>query len=194
MIKQNLKGLFSGILDFIFVPKCVSCGAALPDKDRVLCDECGKMYNLESKFLCKSCGYPHPRCVCRVNYKGKSFPLFHVTGYDINRDSVSKNMVLYIKDENHSATFRFMADELTRVLESREEGLFLSGKEPVLVTYIPRSVRAKRRAGHDQSKELARAVALRINAELGDVFSSISESSQKTLSISVWKTPNQAMG
>ncbi len=176
-----MRNIVSALLDLIFVPKCASCGIALPDKERVMCVDCMKMYYTESKMRCTVCGYPHPKCVCRINYKGYSFPFVHVTSYSLKRNSASRNIVLGIKGENQSQVFEFLADEMTRALLDRDELGFLKAKSSLLVTYVPRSENAKRKAGHDQAEELARFVSKKLEVEFSNVFSNISEASQKTL-------------
>ncbi len=177
----NIKNVASVLLDLVFVPRCAACGVALPDKKPVLCEVCQKMYETESKMRCTACGYPHPRCVCRINYKGHSFPFVHITSYNLRRSSASRNIVLGIKDENQKAVFEFLSDELVRAITEREEFGYIKDKSSLLVTYVPRSESARRKAGHDQAEMLAKAVAERISARFLTVFSNIGDSSQKTL-------------
>lgn len=177
----KIKSAASVLLDLVFVPRCAACGTALPDKKPVLCDECKKMYDTESKMRCTACGYPHPKCVCRINYKGHSFPFVHLTSYSLKRNSASRNIVLGIKDENQGAVFEFLADELVKALKERDDIVFPASYSELLITYLPRSDNAKRKAGHDQAEILARMVAKRLSARFLKVFSNIGEASQKTL-------------
>lgn len=177
-----LKNIVSVLLDLIYVPKCASCGVALPDEKAVLCYDCMKMYETESKMRCTACRYPHAKCICRINYKGRSFPFIHVTSYSMRRSSASRNLVLGIKDEKQDKVFEFLASELSHALKSREEFWHMRHNgAPILVTYIPRSESARRRAGHDQAEVLARAVSKKLGTEFLTVFSNEGDASQKTL-------------
>ena len=177
----KIKNIVSAFLDLVFVPRCAACGVALPDKKPVLCESCKRMYETESKMRCTACGYPHPRCVCMINYKGRSFPFVHITSYSLRRNSASRNIVLGIKDENQKAVFEFLSDELVKALTDREEFGYINANGSLLVTYVPRSESAKRKAGHDQAEILAKNVAQRLSARFVTVFSNIGEASQKTL-------------
>ena len=177
----RIKNIASALLDLVFVPRCAACGAALPDKTPVLCESCKKMYETESKMRCTACGYPHPRCVCRINYKGHSFPFVHITSYSLRRHSASRNMVLGIKDEKQNEVFDFLSAEMVRAITEREEFGYINAKSSLLVTYVPRSECAKRKAGHDQAELLAKSVAKRLSASFVTVFSNIGDASQKTL-------------
>ncbi len=177
-----LKDIFSVLLDLIYVPKCASCGIALPNENAVLCYDCMKMYETESKMRCTACNYPHPKCICRINYNGHSYSFVHITSYSMRRSSASRNIVLGIKDEKQKKVFDFLAGELVDALKDREELRYLLyNKRSLLITYIPRSESARRRAGHDQAEVLARSVAKKLGAEFLTVFSNIGEASQKTL-------------
>lgn len=177
----KIKNIASALLDLVFVPRCAACGVALPDKTPVLCESCKKMYETESKMRCTACGYPHPRCVCRINYKGHTFPFVHITSYSLRRKSASRNMVLGIKDENQKAVFDFLSSEMVKAITEREEFGYIKDNGLLLVTYVPRSENAKRKAGHDQAEMLAKNVARKLSARFVTVFSNIGDSSQKTL-------------
>lgn len=177
----KIKNIASALLDLVFVPRCAACGTALPDKKPILCESCKKMYETESKLRCTACGYPHPKCICRINYKGYSFPFVHITSYSLRRNSASRNIMLGIKDENQKEVFEFLSDELVKALTDREEFGYLRAKGSLVVTYVPRSEGAKRKAGHDQSEILAKTVSERLGAKFITVFSNIGDASQKTL-------------
>lgn len=177
-----LKDIVSTLLDLVYVPKCASCGSALPSENDVLCEDCMKMYRTESKMRCTACSYPHPKCICRINYKGRSFPFVHITSYSIRRSSASRNMVLGIKDEKCERVFEFLANELTHALNERDDLWYLRAhRDSIIVTYVPRSESARRRAGHDQAEILAKYVSKKLGAEFVSVFSNVGDASQKTL-------------
>ena len=182
-ILKKLKAWFyEYILALFIVPKCVSCFSVIENDKEALCEECRHTYQLESKLECSVCRRPHTHCTCRVHFEGLSIPLFHVTGYDIKRNAISKNIVLHIKDNNYPAAFDFMAAEMTEVLKLRLPLITSFPLDQIILTWVPRSERAKRRAGHDQSYEMARRIADMLGCRLVAMFENGSTSYQKTLS------------
>ena len=178
-ILSRIKRIFGEIVPLVFVPKCVNCQTVLPSKDMVFCDKCQKVYLLESKMPCKACNRAHKMCTCRINFIDSRFALTHVTGYDINLPYVSKSLILSIKDDKLEAAIDFMADEM--LLALRERYLRLFERTNVVITYVPRSERAKREAGHDQSKELALRIAEKSGAVFMPLFKNNGKKKQKTL-------------
>ena len=171
---------FLGILaELVYVPRCASCGEALPSKDIPLCTECEKAYLLESKMLCGHCSRAHRMCVCRIDFGGAKIPALHVTAYDVKRSSVSKNIILNIKDNDIPAAFDFLAREMLTAFTERYVRLF--ERANVIITYIPRSERARRKAGHDQSEQLAMRIARESGAVFMPLFRNKGDKSQKKL-------------
>ena len=182
-ILKKLKAWFyEYILALFIVPKCVSCFSVIESDKEAMCQECKHIYQLESKLECSVCQRPHTHCTCRVKFEGFSIPLFHVTGYDIKRNAISKNIVLHIKDNNYPAAFDFMAAEMTEVLKLRLPLITHMPLEEIVMTWVPRSEKAKRRAGHDQSYEMAKRIADTLGCQLVPMFENSSVSFQKTLS------------
>ena len=182
-ILKKLKAWFyEYILALFIVPKCVSCFSVIESDKEALCEECKHTYQLESKLECSVCRRPHAYCTCRVEFEGAYIPLFHVTGYDIKRNAISKNIVLHIKDNNYPAAFDFMAGEMTEVLKLRLPLITSAPLDQIILTWVPRSEKAKRRAGHDQSDEMAKRIAALLGCRLLPMFENSSVSFQKTLS------------
>ena len=174
-VKNAIKELFT----LVFVPKCSACGTPLPSKDIPLCDKCKESFLLESKMPCKKCGKAHKLCSCRIDTMGVRFPLTHVTGYDIKRSSVSKSIILAVKDDLLESAFDFLADEMLTALKERYLRLF--ERTNVVITYVPRSERARRKAGHDQAEQIALRVARKSGATFMPLFVNNGKKKQKTL-------------
>jgi predicted amidophosphoribosyltransferase len=128
---------------------------------------------------CKSCYRAHKACICKIEFQDAKIPLTHVTGYDINRPSVSKSIILGVKDNALDNTFEFLAEEMLTAL--RERYLRLFERTNVVITYVPRSKRAKRKAGHDQSEQIAKRIALKSGAVFMPLFENNANKKQKTL-------------
>lgn len=178
-ILNALKGFFSQLAALLFVPRCSACGITLPSKDIALCDKCKEMYLLESKYLCGSCGRAHRMCTCRISFAGIKIPFLHVTGYDVKRNAVSKSIILNIKDNNIPAAFDYLADEMLTAFRERYIRLF--ERSNVVITYVPRSEKARRRAGHDQSEQIAVRIAKKSGAVFMPLFENHGVKVQKKL-------------
>lgn len=167
------------VVPLFFVPRCASCLEVLPSAKTALCDKCKEIYELESKYLCQKCGRSHRYCVCKIPGDGKSYPLVHLSAYDIKRDAVSKSIILNLKDTKFTGAFDFFATELYDTVNARYPRLFDSGR--VIVTYVPRSKKARQRAGHDQSFEIARRLSAISGAPVVKIFKNSSKKQQKQL-------------
>ena len=177
---MGVSDIAKNILDLIFVPKCAACGVAVESSDVSLCDECEHVHSLESKGFCTDCLMPYTFCRCHVHYGDLSFKMFRVTGYKTNEGSVAKQMVLGLKDNIHRAAIERMTSEMVRVLKRRAPEVFEYPQNAVIV-FIPRSDKARRDAGHDQSFLLAERISEKTGIELADVFISRGKRAQKTL-------------
>jgi ComF family protein len=165
--------------DLVFVPRCGACNTAVASREIAMCEKCTLRYLTESKKFCKVCARPHRACVCKVDSPRGKVPIVHVTGYDIRRSSVSRSLILNLKNDAFSAPLDLLAEDMLMALRERYIRLF--EREGVVITYLPRSKRAKRRAGHDQSEQLARRISALSGAPLVPLFVNNSKRSQKKL-------------
>ena len=178
-VLKRIKNTIFQIAELVFVPKCAACFTALPSKDIPLCRECMEAYRTESKRSCARCGRPYRYCVCRIDNDGMRLPLVYVTSYDIRRSSVSRSMLLHLKDDRFDSAFDFLADDMLMALRERYMRLFERGK--VVITYLPRSEKARRKSGHDQAEQIALRIAERSGAPLVPLFGNRSKKKQKKL-------------
>lgn len=177
---MGIRTVAKNILDLIFVPKCAACGIAVESSDISLCESCEHVNRLESKQLCTDCSMPYTYCRCSVHYGDMKFKIYRVTGYKTNEGSVAKQMILGLKDNRHIAALERMSSEMTRVLGSRAPEV-VENPESSVIVFVPRSERARRDAGHDQSYLLARRISEKTGIELANVFISRGKKAQKTL-------------
>lgn len=175
-----IKAAVKNILDLIFVPKCAACGVAVESSDISLCEECEHVNSLESKGFCTDCSMPYTYCRCSVHYGDLKFKIYRVTGYKTNEGSVAKQMILGLKDNRHRAALERMSSEMTRVLGLRAPEIIDNPQNAVIV-FVPRSEKARRDSGHDQSQLLAKSISEKTGIELENVFISRGKKAQKTL-------------
>ncbi len=134
------------------------------------------------------CGKPHIFCDCRIHYNGRVYPLIHVTSYSLTREAVSKSLTLHIKNDRLDTAFDFVSDEMCRAFlerarPRRDMAALIGGWRPddTRITWVPRSERARRAAGHDQGRELALRIGKTLETPVLPSFYSRARSSQKAL-------------
>ncbi len=179
-VLNGIRGALVSLSTLLFVPKCAGCDTPLPSRETALCEKCEKAYRLESSYLCKKCGRAHKMCICRIDFEGHKIPFTHVTGYDIRRPSVSKSLVLNIKNNRLDSAFDFLADEMLTAFKERYVRIF--ERAGVVITYVPRSKTARRRDGHDQSEQIAKRIAKKSGAVFMPLFANSAKKAQKSLS------------
>ena len=178
-IIKKLKKIKDALAALVFVPKCASCLSVLPAESDALCKKCKEIYELESKYSCHVCGRAHKMCVCKIQCEGRNYPFVHITAYDINRNSVSKSIILNIKETNFAGAFDFLAENMYSALIERYPTLL--GSARVYITYVPRSEKARKRAGHDQSYQIAKRISELSSAPVIKIFENHSKKQQKKL-------------
>ena len=141
--------------DFLFPPRCVGCGEFLAPFDKsapIFCPMCRTAWEAgRGEWL--RCGHRDPAHVNLVAYH---------TG---RADGVPERLIYHIKHKDEARVFSAVAGYLApNVMQVCQElcSLFPSRRAPsVLVSYPPRSRRAKRKDGFDQAERLSRALARR---------------------------------
>lgn len=138
-------------LDLIAPPTCLHCGAGI--SEGIFCVTCRTKWETEKQMPCRHCRLPQNQCRCMPQFLQTTFSgMFHLAAYQVGTQSLCKQLILTAKEQMSERLLAFLATELVaRVVES--------GIRPDLVTYAPRSRRARRTAGYDQSARLAKRVA-----------------------------------
>ena len=149
----------------LFVPRCAGCGKRIAfspqNKDLpVFCPDCGLRWQRAMQTQCPECfcAYADCRCAGSALQKAGCESLLKLACDNDPDAHAVRNTVLYLKDHPSKRTFGQLAlwlrDGLLATLEK-------SGckSEDAVIVYLPRSPKAKRRAGMDQARELARALS-----------------------------------
>ncbi len=185
--------IFKNILDLIFVPKCGACSCAMPSGDYVLCEDCRIKYESEVSAKCGICGYPRKYCKCVIKDAKTEIPLVHVSGYSTKRDSVSKSMILHAKDTKLKDLFDKIALDMAEMFRFRcsiersedkmadRSTVFDCTSEDTLITWVSRSKKAYRRAGHDQALELSKRISRELGFPIFSAFVNVGRVKQKKL-------------
>lgn len=155
----------------LFPPYCISCGDLLPYNARggeaVLCRECRGEFERAKLVECPVCGLPMIDCRCVP-------PLLHEVGVRLvirlaaYRPSSTQNCVNRIINNNkrmrNREGFAFLAAQLAPALRRETP-------DDAIVSFCPRSRRARREHGFDQAEELARQLARVMGLKFGCTLS-----------------------
>ncbi len=155
----------------LFPPYCISCGKLLPYNaeggEAVLCPQCRSELELAKLVECPDCGLPMLDCRCTP-------PLLRQTGVRrvirlaTYRPSSARSCVNRIINNNKRARnregFAFLAAQLAPAI--RREAI-----DDAVVSFCPRSCRARREHGFDQAEELARQLARVLELDFGSTLS-----------------------
>lgn len=148
----------------LFPPICRTCGERMnifaPTLPQVLCPNCAEKWRVAADAPCPHCGKARPQCDCVpvALRRGGCDRLVKLTRYDADKHGVPEKLVLRCKDVNDRALFAHLAAEL---MLPTFRAVQASGAtvEDTVVTYAPRRTGVALTVGHDQAKQLARALA-----------------------------------
>ena len=155
-MKKRLKKL----LDLIFVPKCAACGERIAVGTGALCPKCLSAYELAKMETCPHCGKILSDCTClgdkldRVGLSGL-IKLFYYYPHD---DAAQNHMIYALKHRADRRVIDRLAEDLAGAIAKHCD----TEKTEYLITYAPRSRRARRAHGFDHMAYLSRAVSVRL--------------------------------
>lgn len=161
--KEKLCRFLKGI---ICVPKCVSCGEVLSlerleDGGNIFCDKCRSRWEKEKLRRCDICLRDHSECTCPTEILASSGcgVLISLVPYESGGSGVVAKAIFRIKNEYDSELTDFLAKELCYRIFSMAYDI---GFDNIVVTYAPRTDKARREKGHDQSEVLAKRLAVHL--------------------------------
>ena len=157
-MKRNFKQL---LLNLVYPPKCVFCGARLsPKASRLVCSECSNALPYTKVYArCKRCGRPIARtqpdtclqCRTQSRYITRKTAAFIYTG-------AAKSAVLAFKKERNAGNADTLADYIAEMVYTdfnRIEFDYVISVPPRKKNFTDKS--------YDQAARLARAVSLKIS-------------------------------
>ncbi len=153
--------------DLLFPPKCASCHTLLEWKSPIdgiapsLCSACLAEWESEALETCGICAKAVSECECMPERmrKAKCTTFCKSVYYVPTKRTLVQNRLIYlIKRKNHDRAYAFLAENISSRMADvmQKEGL---AKEDIIVTYLPRTRRARLQNGIDQAQELAYRVA-----------------------------------
>ena len=154
----------------LFPPRCASCGVLLDDAHnpapRALCGECLVKWDAQKNELCHCCGYPASDCTKPVPMMPRHGieKLVRLAEYQPQRSCVGNRMIFKLKDKESAELQAFLAAELAPMIKKQ---LLILGQTPenTVLVWAPRSKRAERERGFDQSRGLCKALARELGVQ-----------------------------
>ena len=160
------------ISELILPPRCAACGKLQAPRsitaEGALCRSCAESWSRELQRQCPDCFLAHHACHCVVPHMKKNGILKHVklASYKEEEESVAKHMILRLKEHVTKEAVSFLAAELAPsvraalvAIDRENEQKGVGKPRETVVTFLPRPKLNKRRAGFDQSAEIAKALA-----------------------------------
>lgn len=172
------------------VPRCAACHKLLtPDSalsgmtgSDVLCRICRAEWEQEKLDPCPVCGEAGIDCRCMPETLADTGvqPLLRLGSY--HADGAIGRVILRMKETRLRRAARFAAAQLVPAVRRTADASGVAPAE-LVVTFLPRSRSARRRAGHDQAELVARALAGYLGARFAPLLRRTGESrAQKSLS------------
>lgn len=176
------------VRDLLFPPRCIACRKLLPrgGKDAAFCVSCGEKWKRERHAQCPVCGLQYDLCQCIPSPMKRAGckKLIKLVPYNKEgeRCRVARQVILGVKHQARTRAFDFLAGELAPYLERAVREAERTESLPTVISFLPRSKRAKRENGFDQAEKLALALSERTGIEMRPVLSRVGDGKpQKTL-------------
>ena len=153
------------IKSYIFVRKCVSCDEILAydEAENSFCAECAIKWNVSKAQTCPTCYKSAFECTCMPKLLSKAgVPCLVKLGF-YNKDKYNEpqNKIIYfLKHNKNKRAARFIAKELVSLIKRETEIIGVENlSEEAVITWVPRSKKAKAEEGHDQSELVCRQLS-----------------------------------
>ena len=163
-----MRRIWRWLTALVFPPICRRCGKRQsifgPRLPQPLCAGCLAAWSERLREQCPTCGndYSHCPCMPPVLENAGCSDLVKLVRYRAGTRDVAEHMLLRCKDVNDRELFDFLAADLTLPAFRAVQALG-ADMQGAVVTYVPRRRQAVRAVGHDQARELARALGRRLN-------------------------------
>ncbi len=151
-----MRSIVKLLRDLLFVPRCAGCGERMAPLAGALCEGCRATYLIETATPCPFCGVADCACTGEEGGslgKARLIKLFRY--YPHEGETVTNRMIYLLKHRAPRPLVEFLAASLAERIRPHLDGDLAS----YLVTYPPRSRRARAEYGLDHMALLSRAVA-----------------------------------
>ena len=163
-MKKDMKEvkLFRRLRGLLYVPRCGACGIRLDPDGGALCPSCHAAYEVQATNRCAYCGEAFSECLCTNAALSRAGirEVIKLFEYRRGEGDLPANRLLFLL--KHRAP-RLVVDFFAEALAERLDTLLPEDRTPYLVTWAPRSQKARRRYGFDHMELVARAVGERLS-------------------------------
>ena len=179
IMTMSIDDIFSKLLFYVSVPKCVLCAERLDIDDRGLCKSCRRTYEDHKNMNCSKCKKLIAECSC-VNYILRSNKVkrhYKMFKYRSSEESAPGNHLIYsLKRDNREDVISFLADELNELVDRH----FSDGeRDNMIITNVPRRKKAILSHGFDHTAQLGKALEKRSGIEFKTILISKGKKAQK---------------
>lgn len=158
----------------LFPPRCAACGKLMRPVENdgrlpgTLCPDCAAAFEAATRKECRVCTLPFYLCRCMpgVMQKAGVSEYVKVAPYTAGGEPrVPRKLVLFMKDHARRDVFTFAAGELKAGIADalrRSAARYQRDAQPLpdtVIAYLPRDRSTVRVMGHDQARELAKALS-----------------------------------
>ncbi len=150
--------LFKIVAEALFPNACVSCGAIIPEGEK-LCEFCTEMAEtVDFTKTCRRCGMPKKECVC-------SKRVFHFSGCaaPFYNSGVTQKAMYSFKFGHRDYISKFFAERMVLTVKSCYSDIAFD-----VVTFVPMRPSKKLKRGFNQSELLARHISKLLKLPLCD--------------------------
>ena len=168
------------LLDFVFVPRCAFCRERLLAGSGALCEKCRASYAVALADICPYCGAQISSCTCageRLERAGVS-RLIKLFAYHPGEESVQNALIYRLKHSADRRVVALLAQNLADALRPHVSRL-IEERKSVLLTYAPRSRRARRAHGFDHMRHLTCVTARLLDVPFASLLTRKNGSEQK---------------
>lgn len=159
-------------LNILFPSLCVGCQRYLPEKNKLICEQCLSLIKLNNTLFCPVCRarLADNKIIChhsKTRIYAEKRPLFLLAAAGNYGDPILQNLIHYFKYKYLEGISSLLSELLLRYFKS----LFRNWKLEIrnfIVVPVPLHHSRERRRGFNQAKLLAEFVADNLNLELID--------------------------
>ncbi len=172
--KSRLSGAYTFLRRLFCVPKCAACKARLNvyvDRNELnhgipcFCPDCLAQWSRAKSELCHICGNSADRCTCMPRKNTFTQPTIpSLFFYHPETLTVQSRAIFTFKHKRCTELYDFMAEELAPKLGSLLDELEIEA-EDCIFTYIPRTSRAIKKDGFDQSEIFTHKLCRKMGGE-----------------------------
>ena len=162
--KREMRTVLDYLKRFFFVRKCVSCKTILAyeEANQAFCPSCNLRWSASKSETCGECFKSAVECICMPKKLSKSGALClrKLVFYNKNKQNEAQSRIIYfLKRNKNRRAAEFIARELSGAIKKEADILEVSDmSEQMIITWVPRTRKAKAEYGFDQSELVCRAI------------------------------------